>query len=404
MHALTNKNIPNKVIVWGVDDFNTLGLMRELGQFDLDLLFLIKGKAGFASKSIYCKQYLETRSIKEGFHLLLEKYANLTPKPILIVSGDGFITYIDEHKTELETHFILPGCKISGNIKRYIDKNNMTKLANEMGILCPKSYYAQKDTNINEFDMHYPCLIKPAHQKPGHYNEFKFKICNDKSALRNTLRFVRQDSEFIVQEYVPKEKDLLIYGGRMADGNTILAGAMIRDRFADSGSASHGIMTNKIPQSIDINTISAFLERIDYYGLFSFEYGMKGDKAYFFEVNLRNDGTSHYFFQAGANIPLAYVYSCVGLDYSHISTTVQHDCWFIDEVFDIENVIKGTISKHQWKQDLNEATIFKYYDKKDPKPWELVNKHKWKQIIQDLLLKKFRIYIVFVLDKLGLRK
>lgn len=396
--------IRNKIIVWGIDDFNTLGLMRELGQYGLDLIFLIKGKSCFASKSKYCAKYKETISIQEGYTFLLTEYKEEQDQPILIVSGDEFITYIDDHKTELEQYFILPGCKISGNIKKYIDKNTMTKLANEIGILCPKSFFVNKKTDVTTLDLTYPCLIKPSHQKPGHYNEFKFKICKSESDLKHTLKFVRQDSEFIVQEYVRKERDLLIYGGRMFDGKTILAGAMIRDRFADSGSASHGLMTNKIPNSVDINTISAFLERIDYYGLFSFEYGMKGDNAYFFEVNLRNDGTSHYFYQAGANIPLAYVYSCAGRDYSTVNTNVIEDCWFVDEVFDIENVLKGTITIQQWENDKNEATIFKYYDENDKKPWEIVKKHKWKQIAQDLILKRFRLYIIFVLDKLGLRK
>lgn len=396
--------IKNKIIVWGIDDFNTLGLMRELGQFGLDLMFLIKGKSGFASKSKYCKKYKETASIQEGYTFLLTEYKGEQYKPILIVSGDEFITYIDEHKVELEKYIILPGTKQSGNIKKYIDKNTMTKLASEIGITCPKSHFVNKDTNVDELDLTYPCLIKPSHQKPGHYNEFKFKICKGESELKNTLRFVRSDSEFIVQEYVQKERDLLIYGGRMCDGKTILAGAMVRDRFADSGSASHGIMTNKIPNCVDVTTINAFLERIEYYGLFSFEYGMKGENAYFFEVNLRNDGTSHYFFQAGANIPLAYVYSCAGLDYTHIPTSVEEERWFVDEVFDIENVIKGDITREQWKKDRKEATVFKYYDVNDLDPWRIVEKTKWKQIVQDLILKRFRLYIVFILDKLGLRK
>ena len=92
---------------------------------------------------------------------------------------------------------------------------------------------------------------------------------------------------------------------------------------------------------------------------------MLDGKAYFFEINLRNDETSHYFYQAGANIPLAYVYSSAGLDYSVIPSKVNSKQWFIDELFDIENVILGKIKKKTWKRDMNEATIFKYYDKEE---------------------------------------
>ena len=278
----------------------------------------------------------------------------------------------------------------------------MTTLAEEIGILCPKSRAIRKGADIS--DIQFPCLIKPSHQKPGHYNEFKFKICKSAKVLKKTLRYVRPDSEFILQQYIPKELDLLVYGGRMWDNNTIFAGAFIRDRWADSGSSSHGYFTENIPQCADTTKILEFLERIDYHGLFSVEYGLLENKAYFFEINLRNDGTSHYFYQAGANIPLAYVYSSAGLDYSDIPTKVSGEQWFIDELFDVENVILGKIKKTVWKKDMSEATIFKYYDKDDTVPYEIAKKGKTKQIVQDIILKRFRLYIVFVLDKIGLRK
>lgn len=31
----------NKVIIWGVDDYNTLGLFRALGKYDVDITFLV---------------------------------------------------------------------------------------------------------------------------------------------------------------------------------------------------------------------------------------------------------------------------------------------------------------------------------------------------------------------------
>ena len=396
------KKIENKVIVWSIDDFNTLGLMRELGQADIDLFFLVKGHAGFAVKSKYCKKYIETESIEAGYQYLLANFVDEAKKPIIIISSDEIITFVDKNKEELEKYFIVPGTSIKGNIEKYIDKNNMTALAEEIGILCPKSMAIRKEVDIPDID--YPCLIKPSHQKPGHYNEFKFKICKNKKVLKRTLRYVRSDSEFILQQYVPKKLDLLIYGGRMWDGNTIFAGAFIRDRWADSGSSSHGYFNNDIPDCADTSKILEFLERIDYHGLFSVEYGLLEDKAYFFEINLRNDGTSHYFYQAGANIPLAYVYSSAGLDYAQIPTRVIGKKWFIDELFDVENVLLGRITKKIWKKDMSEATIFKYYDKADLVPYEIVKKGRAKQIMLDLILKRFRLYVVFVLDKLGLRK
>lgn len=395
--------VNNKIIIWGIDDFNTLGLLRQLGSFDLDLLFLIKGTRKFAVRSKYCREYYLTNSLEEGYQYLLLNYSNLVCKPIIIVSGDDIITYVDKNRNELLKHFILPGTANQGGIGKFIDKNTMTSFAEDCGILCPKSKYVNKKSSVDDIT-YYPCIIKPSHERLGHYNEFKFKICNNKRSLNRVLKFVNPESHFIVQQYIKKRLDVLVYGGRMFDGQTILAGAFIRDRWADSGSSSHGVITPDIPSCIDTNAIAKFLDEIEYFGLFSFEYGMVDNKAYFFEVNLRNDGTSHYFYQAGANIPLAYVMSCIGVDYSSINTKVKGTNYFIDELFDIENVIKGRLGLREYRNDKNAATIFKYYDKDDLQPWRVVKKYRWIQVAQDFILKYFRIYLILLFDKLGLRK
>jgi len=345
-----------KVIIWGIDDFNTLGLLRQLSKPEIDLLFLIKGRRAYAYKSKYCTNYHLTSSLDEGLNYLLETFSKEQYRPIIITSGDNIITYIDQNRRILEPYFILPGTTQAGLIEKYIDKNNMTELAIKHGFLCPVSRFVKWDSSIS--DIVYPCIIKPSHEQPGLYNEFKFKLCKNSQELKKVLSNVRKNSEFILQQYIEKESDLLVYGARLRNGETILAGAFIRDRWADSGSSSHGYLTDKIPLSANVEGINSFLSSIDYYGPFSFEYGLIGDKAYFFEVNLRNDGTSHYFYQAGANITLAYVYSCLGIDYSIVPTSVKTTPqYFIDELFDVENILHGGLTYKQYKKDKQRATM-----------------------------------------------
>ena len=396
------ETIKNKVIVWGIDNFNTLALMRAIGEGDLDLFFLIKGSAGYAAKSKYCKAYAETTSVEDGFAYLQNHFANEDHKPIIIVSGDDTITFIDQNKEAFESKFIIPGTSRKGDVEKHIDKNTMTQMAEQIGIVCPQSKKVGRDTDIA--GTRYPCLLKPSHEKPGQYNEFKFKICKNESELKRTLRLVRRDSEFILQQYIPKKEELLIYGARMLDGNTVIAGGLFKDRWSESGAGSHGYITADLPACVNISAIREFLAQIDYYGPFSFEYGLFENVAYFFEVNLRNDGTGQFFHQAGANIPLAYVYSCAGLDYTTVPTRVDNKQMFIDEVFDYENVLLGRITKKQWKHDLSKATAFRFYNPHDPAPYEAVRKGSVKQMVKEIVLKRFRLYVVFVLDKLGLRK
>ena len=58
-------------IIWAVDDFNSLALLRQLGQNDnASILFLIIGKKKYAFKSKYCKEYIETEGLDDGLAYL----------------------------------------------------------------------------------------------------------------------------------------------------------------------------------------------------------------------------------------------------------------------------------------------------------------------------------------------
>lgn len=397
------ETIKNKVIVWSIDNFNTLGLMRELGEYNLDIFFLIKGKASFAAYSKYCRAFSETDNLNSGLEYLKTNFKNIENcKPIIITAGDDIAIFIDDHREELEDRYTLPITEQRGNQKKYTDKFNMTRLAQKVGIMCPETHLVKWNSEIPPIS--YPCILKPSHENQGHFNEFKYKICKNERHLKKVLHLVRHDSVFVLQELIQKEADLLIYGCRIPDGTVLIAGTFYKDRFDGVGSGTHGFIEKQIHKSIDINSIEQLLREIGYVGLFSIEFGLYNGKTYFYEINLRNDGTSDYFRQAGANLPALYVYSCAGKDWHIIPHEVKGRTWFIDELFDIENVILRKISFKQWKQDMQNATIHRYYDENDPEPFEIVKRNRFKTIISDLLLKQFRIYIVYVLDKFGLRK
>lgn len=392
-----------KIIIWGVDDYNVLGLCRQFANTEFELLFIAyRGVSGCAVASKYCSKYIETSTIEDGYVYLMEHCADINNKAVLINSNDLIAEFIDEHSSELKQYFTITGTSVPGNVKKYDNKSVMSKLAEEIGFTVPQTITCKYDTDIS--GVKYPCILKPSHQTLGRYNEFKFKVCNNSKQLKNTLRFVRPESEFLLQQYIKKEKDILVYGARMMDGKTILAGALIRDRFCGTGESSHGVITANIPSCVNTSHIDLFLQKIDYYGLFSVEYGMIKDKAYFFEVNLRNDGTSHFFYQSGANIPHAWALSSLGLDYSHISTKVIGENFYMDEIYDIQNVKEGKITKAQWEKEKAEATVFKYYDKNDMAPYEAMLKIKNKKLLLGTLVSKYRLYIVWLFDKLGIKR
>lgn len=395
-------HILNKVIIWATDNYNSLAMVRQIAQGDVKFDFIIHGKANCTVRSKYIQNYVETGSYEDAYKYLMNHYKDEKAKPIILTSGDGIISFIDQHRNDFLTYFIVPGTTTSGLITRYNDKYEMTQLAQRHGIIVPKSKQIKWDSDIS--DMPYPLMIKPSHEKPGLHNEFKFKVCHTKKELKQVLQYVHHDSVFIAQEKIDKEKDLLVYGARMFDGRVILAGSLETERFATGQGSSYGQVHDAIPSCINVEGIKSFLSEIDYVGLFSFEYGLKDGIAYFFEVNLRNDGTSNFFFQSGANIPLAYVYSCAGVNYSEVSLHVTEDRWYMDEIYDRINVLQGNIEKKQWEREREKVTAFKFYDKSDLEPYIIEKRGSIIRMYRDLFFYRYRIYILWLFSKFGIKK
>lgn len=396
-------NIRHKVIIWGVDDYNTLGLFRQLGKFDYDITFLIfQGEKSCATLSKYCTKTVPTATLNDGLQYLLENYKDKNNKAVIINSNDLIAEFLDKNRELLSTWFVVPGTSTPNLLEKMDDKATMTKIAAELGFDIPKSRECKWDSDID--DVEYPCLLKPTHQTLGKYNEFKFKVCKNHSSLKNTLRFVRKESTFILQQYIPKESVALVYGCRTFDGITHFAGVLEKDRFCDNGDGSHGKLMSEFPPYIKQELIEKFMDKVDFYGLFSVEYLVYKGKAYFIEINWRNDGTSHLFYQAGANLPLLWIESCLNHDVSNISDRVVPKSFFIDEIFDEENLKRGVVSLEQWKKEREEATVFKYYDKDDLAPYEAVKKGRGKKLLMDSIVSRNRIYIVWLLDKLGFKR
>lgn len=242
----------NKVIIWGVDDYNTLGLFRALGKYDLDITFLVfQGIKHCATLSKYCTHFIETSSLEDGLKYLLDNYHDTANKAVIVDSNDLIAEFLDKHRPDLSPYFIVPGTSAPGYLALLNDKYKMTKIAKELGFDIPSSRECKWDSNIE--DISYPCILKPTHQTLGKFNEFKFKICKDKASLKRVLRFVRKGSTFILQQYIPKESVALVYGCRTLDRQVHLAGVLEKDRFCDNGDGSHGILMSEIPPYINAN-------------------------------------------------------------------------------------------------------------------------------------------------------
>lgn len=388
-----------KIVIWGADNYNTLGLVRSLSDCDFDTHLLITGsKQGVATASKYNKQISYTNSTDTAIEFLVNNYEitnDAKSKAVLLPGSDTISIAVANNWRVLKDRFHLMITRDPETLIKVTDKNIMDDLASRAGLLVPKSqlYHVGDSVNIG-----FPIILKPV--KYEGRKEFKTKVINSLQELNDFVKYMNPSNLYQMQQFIDREYDEVIYGCRLPNGELVLAGHHTLERWSDDGGGSYGHLYPEIPEYLNPIALEHFFETIDYYGLFSAEYGYKDGKAYFYEVNLRNDGFCHLSYQAGANLPVLWVCSCLDIPFTG-SRKMTKSVVGINEIYDVINVWKGKISWKRYKSDLHEAKAFHFYDSSDLKPYKNMHQRMWWELPIRAMLKKFRPQIIWMLNKIS---
>lgn len=320
----------NKVIIIGADHYNTLWLVRSLGMAGFYPIAVIINNhhRSFVGASRYCKECYIVNGNKEAIRCLMS--LQLQKKAPIIASGDPAAELLDINYDLLSRKYVLHNCKgKGGQVLYWMDKAKMLETAVKCGLTVP--YSKSIDLNkVSVFDtVPFPCLIKPEISASSTKNSFR--VCNSHEELKSAILDVKQEcSKVILQEFIQKEYEFLVYGVRTLNNEIVLPGGLRKVHVCDSlnnmGMMTYSFITSKIPEQLGtFDSIKTFLKTIDYHGVFSVEFMITKDNAYFLEINLRNDGTVYCTTQAGVNMPALWAASVYGLDSSDMSRTFKRD-------------------------------------------------------------------------------
>lgn len=388
-----------KVIIWGADNYNTLGMLRSLANHDFDIMVLLNGvKHGVTSSSKYCTDCRFVQSKKEAISFLLNQYdENSDPqqRAVLMPGGDSFSIACAENYDLLKTRFHLMCTRDPKVLISVTDKSVMSEVACKAGLLVPKAQVYSTQTTT--FTVPFPVILK--HIVTEGRVEFKTRTVKNPEELSKLKKYLNPHNTYLMQQFIPRSHDVVIYGCRLPNGKTVMAGHHTLERWSDDGGGSYGHLSPEIPEYLQPEALTKFLETVDYHGLFSAEYGYYDGQAYFYEVNFRNDGFCHLSFQAGANLPLLWVSECLNLGLK-ASPVMTKTVIGMNEIYDFANVIHGNISLARFKKDRREAEAFHFYDINDLKPYKNMRRNMVWEIPMRAVLKVLRPKIVWFLSKL----
>lgn len=359
----------NIVVIIGANHHNTLGVIRSLGECGImsDLIIENDTDSLFISKSRYIRNF-STCDDNSLIDVLINKYKEETRRPVVICTTDSAIDRIDQNYDKLSTFFILPNAYKQGKIHELLNKEYSSEIAERCGLNIPLSIRLTKDDNIPK-NIFYPCYVKSIDSICGSKGDSC--ICQDEADLIVALK---KNIEYQVQEYIEKDKELLLNGVSLKHGDDCFFPLVIEKirQYPNKVGACTYCKVDMIEKysCIDVTSIKKFLKTIRYEGVFSIEFIIKNNKAYFLEINLRNDGTA--YIPTIADFKLHYIWYCYAVGARIPNKEINKQIlpyFFSSDVNDIRHVFEKRLSFKDWIKDTIQSRTYLLFNKHDVKPW-----------------------------------
>ena len=364
----------HKVIVFALEHYNPLGLIRSLGENGVfPIYFSVKRRGPVACLSKYISTCHYVDSVEEGYKILLEKYGNESLRPYILFSDDKSVGYFDLHYEELKDKFIWYNAGTVGRINEYMDKDRILKIAKKHGFNVLDSHVVK--LGDIPAGLVYPVITKDISPNSGSWKSDVF-ICENETELKSA--FEKISSPVIqIQHFVDKKNEYAIEGFTINHGKDIFFGTTLTWKYLIKGyySPYHDVTMFNNPEMGE--RLRSMFEEIGFEGLFEVEFLIdQDDTFYFLETNFRASAWNYSSTVAG--MPLSYLW-VKSMDAGYIDPCDRkefEDFTDMSEVIDYGKRVDGGIcSLAEWLRDFKEAKGTYYYNEKDPAPFEYLFDH-----------------------------
>lgn len=357
-----------KYFIIGGDNYNTLGMIRTLGEANIPVeAIIIKSDYVSASKSKYINSLHKVSSIEEGYSIVLShaRKKEYKQKDFLLVEGDANTEFLDAHYEELKDYYFYN--QAQGKLGFYMNKYNQVKLAEKHGFHVMKTWTV--DVGAIPEDIVYPVTTKAVNSRNQHWKSEVF-ICNSEAELRKAYQNIHSP-QIILQQFVEKENELCL------DGFSINRG---KDQFVAIGSKYNYLIPGKYSFALTmfnyhdqemIKKITETMSDVGYEGIYSIEFLIDKQGNYnFLEINFRNSGWSYASTCAGMPLPILWAMATVSNKIEpEWEKTIKEGFQFIDDYNDFRaRVRNGKMKFSEWYSEYKQADCRLTMGKNDPRP------------------------------------
>lgn len=309
------------VVIGG--DYQGLGIVRSLGRQGVPVC-VVDDEHSLSRFSKYATNFVrvpDLRDERKTADVLLETGKRLGLRGwVLYPTRDETVAALSRYREELGQMFRVPTPDWS-SVRWAWDKRNTYKLAQELGIPTPATYYPRDLKQLSELDgLRPPFALKPAIKEHFIYaTKAKAWCARSHEELRNLFEKASAlvpSGEVMVQELIPGGgTQQFAYCAFFRGGRAV--GKMVarrrRQHPLQFGRASTYVETVDVPILEELS--ERFLRAIDYYGLVEVEYKLDPrDSQYkLLDVNARTWGYHSLGAQAGVDFSYMLYSDQVGL-------------------------------------------------------------------------------------------
>jgi predicted ATP-grasp superfamily ATP-dependent carboligase len=380
----------NPAIVIGLDNYNTLGVVRSLGEKNVPVILILVGtQKSFVRHSRYVTKAVYSKcTICNGsglYQIIKNEILQLPEKPVLFPLADISVKVIDNNFREITN--ISYTSHLHGNIDKFQDKLKMGQLAAEYGLFVPEKeiIFSGKDCEWNIV----PAILKPSSGLSG--------LKSDISIVKDIVEFDRalklfeekQYDQVLVEKYISGNDEHLveILGYVKKNGEIIISGIVkkIRDFPLNRGNTSYAEFV-KEQDGLDIIKLKEFIKSTGFYGIFDIEFKYADKNLYFIEINFRNGASSYALTMRNCN--LIYNWYRDALDLPPSGNIRCLSGKYMCEQIDFLHIFERNVTFREWINEYNDKQCQKIFsNKRDKKP----NMVYWKNFVIDHIILRLKI-------------
>jgi D-aspartate ligase len=375
--AETSQKPTGAVVVGG--DYQGLGIVRSLGRRGVPICVIDDERsiARFSRYATHSVAVANLRDERQTVDTVLEVGHRLNLKDwVLYPTRDETVAAFARYRPMLTGSFRVPTGDWN-TIQWVWDKRNTYRLANELGIPTPRTWYPTDLDELEQIRTEPPLALKPAIKEHFFYaTKAKAWRANNRSELRELFQRAAAQvgpAEVMIQDLIPGDgRQQFAYCAFFKEGRAV--GSMVvrrnRQHPPEFGRASTFVETIELPILEQLS--ERFLRAINYYGLVELEYKLdpRDGQYKLLDVNARTWG--YHTLGPGSGVDFPYMVFADQVGQQVESRRARAGVRWIRLVTDLPTGIHQILNGHlEWRayfRSLKSFQVEAVFSREDPLP------------------------------------